>query len=204
MTRLYIVRHGQTKWNIESRAQGSKNIELTEKGREQAKLLAQRIKDYEIDCIYSSDLDRAFDTAMMIGKEKNLQVSKIEGLREMCFGEWEGLTNDKIKEDYMEHYTIWRNKPHQAHIPGGEKLVEVQKRGLKAIHEIITNNKNKNILIVSHGITIKTILLGILDIDLSNLYKIRQDNTCMNLIEYKDYGPVIVSLNDTAHLENIK
>ncbi|TCO79790.1 histidine phosphatase family protein [Marinisporobacter balticus] len=203
MTRLYIIRHGQTKWNIESRAQGSKNIELTKKGRDQANLLAERMKKYKIDCIYSSDLDRAHETAVMIGKKKNLQVNTINELREMCFGEWEGLTNEKIIEDYKEHYTVWRNKPHEADIPGGEKLLAVQKRGLKAIHEIIKKNKNKNILIVSHGITIKTILLGIMDMDLSNLYKIRQDNTCMNIIEYKDYGPVLVSLNDTAHLENI-
>ncbi|QZY56887.1 histidine phosphatase family protein [Crassaminicella profunda] len=204
MTRLYLIRHGQTKWNLESRAQGSKNVELTQKGRNQAALLAEKMKNYEIDCIYSSDLDRAYETAKMIGEKMNLEVKKIDGLREMSFGEWEGLTNEEIQKDYFEHYTVWRSDPHKAMIPGGEKLLDVQKRGLKAINNIVKENENKNIIVVSHGVAIKSIILGLMDIDLSYFYKIRQDNTSMNLIEYKSYGPVLVTLNNTSHLENNK
>ncbi|QEK12183.1 histidine phosphatase family protein [Crassaminicella thermophila] len=204
MTKLYLIRHGQTKWNTESRAQGSINVALSKEGRYQATLLANRMKNYEIDCIYSSDLDRAYETAVILGEKLNTEVKKISGLREMSFGEWEGLTHENIKKNYLEHYTVWRSKPHEANIPGGEKLIDVQKRGLETINDIITENKGKNIMVVSHGVTIKSIILGIMDIDLSNFYKIRQDNTCVNLIEYRDYGPVIVTLNDTAHLENIK
>ncbi|MCT4604955.1 MAG: histidine phosphatase family protein [Marinisporobacter sp.] len=204
MTKLYLVRHGQTKWNIESRAQGSKNVELTDEGRNQAILLAERMKNYRIDAIYSSDLDRAYETAKILGNTLNIEVKKIDGLREMSFGEWEGLTNEEIQKDYKEHYTVWRNDPHKANIPGGEKLLDVQKRGLAAIYRIVKENKNKNIIVVSHGVTIKSIILGVMDIDLSYFYKIRQDNTSMNLIEYKSYGPVLVTLNNTSHLENMK
>ncbi|QXM06052.1 histidine phosphatase family protein [Crassaminicella indica] len=204
MTRLYLIRHGQTKWNIESRAQGSKNVELTEEGRNQAVLLAKSMKKYRIDAIYSSDLDRAYETAKILGKTMNLEVKKIDGLREMSFGEWEGLTNEEIQRSYLKDYTVWRNEPHKAIIPGGEKLLEVQKRGLKAIYDIVKENENKNIVVVSHGVIIKSIILGLMDIDLSYFYKIRQDNTCMNVIEYKSYGPVLVTLNNTCHLENMK
>lgn len=203
MTKLFLIRHGQTTWNLESRAQGSKNIGLSDKGREQAEFLAKRMKNYKIDCIYSSDLDRAYETAKAIGKETNISVKKVDGLREMSFGKWEGLTNEEIITNYNEHYTIWRSKPHEVQIPNGEKLIDVQSRALKAVNSIIDENKNKNIVIVSHGVAIKSILLGIMDIDLSNFYKIKQDNTSINVIEYRDYGPVIVSLNDTAHVENI-
>ncbi|WP_129597115.1 histidine phosphatase family protein [Anaerophilus nitritogenes] len=204
MTRLYLVRHGQTKWNLEFRAQGSKNIELTEKGKLQASLLAEKMNKYKIDCIYSSNLDRAYETALTLGEKVGIPVSKIDDLREMSFGDWEGLTMNEIQKTYESHYTVWRDQPHQAQIPGGETLVDVQKRALEAVHDIIKENEGKNIVIVSHGVAIKSILLGIMDIDLSNFYKISLDNTCINIIDFKDYGPVLVSLNDTSHLENIK
>lgn len=204
MTKLFLIRHGETQWNVESRAQGSQNIQLSEKGIFQAKLLANRMKDYKIDCIYASNLDRAYETAKLLGNALNVDVITMSELKEMSFGKWEGLTNAQIQESYGDHYIVWRSKPHEANIPDGENLLDVQKRALEAVHKIISHNKNKNIVIVSHGVTIKSIILGIMDMDLSNFYKIRQDNTCINIIEYTDYGPVMVKLNDTAHLENIK
>ncbi|WZL74941.1 histidine phosphatase family protein [Clostridiaceae bacterium 35-E11] len=204
MTKLFLIRHGETQWNLESRAQGSQNIQLSEKGIQQAKLLADRIKDYKIDCIYTSNLDRASQTAKLLGNNLNVDVITMNELREMSFGKWEGLTNAQIQENYKENYVVWRSKPHEATIPDGENLIDVQKRALEAIGKILDSNKNKNIVIVSHGVTIKSIILGIMDMDLSNFYKIRQDNTCINIIEYKEYGPVMVTLNDTAHLENMK
>jgi len=204
MTRLYLIRHGETVWNTESRAQGSKDIKLSEVGRMQAKLLANRLQHYPIDHIFSSDLTRAYETAIILGNSLGLVVEKIGNLREMSFGVWEGLTIEEIKNKYGSHYSVWRDKPSNANIPNGEMLLEVQKRGLKAIHHLINNYKDKNIAIISHGTIIKTILLGILDIDLSNFYKIKQDNTSLNIIDFKNYGPVINTLNDVAHLEKYR
>ncbi|MCT4594706.1 MAG: histidine phosphatase family protein [Anaeromicrobium sp.] len=204
MTKLIMVRHGETTWNIEHRAQGSKNIGLTENGLNQAKLLAQRLKHYNIDKIYSSDLDRAFHTAEMVAKELNQQVIKDNRLREMSFGRWEGLRISEIKEKYEDEFIVWRNNPHKALIPQAEKLIDVQNRTLEIINHIIKENKGKTILIVSHGISIKSMILGIMEMPLSDFYKITQNNTSINIIEYRDYGPVIKTLNDTAHLENIE
>lgn len=203
MTKVYFVRHGETTWNADSRAQGSKDVALSERGRAQAKLLAKRMKNYHIDCIFSSNLTRAHETATIIAEEFQYEVNQIHDFREMSFGAWEGLTHVEIKESYGDHFEIWRNQPQKAQIPGGEMLIDVQKRGLQALHQLVTQYENQSILIVSHGTALKTILLGLLDIDLSYFYKIRQDNTCINLVEFRDYGPVVVTLNDTAHLENI-
>lgn len=203
MTRLYIIRHGETVWNAETRAQGAKNIHLNEKGLLQAQALGKRMKNYPVDGVYSSDLDRALSTAQAVAREFNHEVNIIPALREMSFGHWEGLTNHEIQEKHYEHYTVWRNKPQEAQIPGAEKLIDVQSRGLKALHRIVESNPNKNIAVVSHGTTIKAILLGLMDIDLSYFYRIRQDNACINIVEFREYGPVIVTMNDTAHLENM-
>ncbi|AOT68107.1 histidine phosphatase family protein [Geosporobacter ferrireducens] len=202
MTKLYIIRHGETVWNAETRAQGAKNIQLNEKGLLQAQHLGKRMKNYSIDAIYSSDLDRALSTAQAVAKEFQYKVNIIPELREMSFGHWEGLTNREIQEKHLTHYRIWRSKPHEAQIPGAEKLLDVQSRGLAALHRIVEENPNKNVAVVSHGTAIKAILLGLMDMDLSNFYRIRQDNACINVVEFREYGPVIVTMNDTAHLEN--
>lgn len=203
LTRIYLVRHGETVWNAESRAQGSINIGLSDIGKVQAKVLAERMRSYSIDHIYASDLDRAYETAAVLGEIFDLKVQKYNDLREMSFGEWEGLTHEEIQLQYSHHYRVWRNSPHTAVIPKGEKLIEVQNRGLKAIYNIANKHKNQNTVIFSHGTIIKAVLLGILDMDLSNFYKIKQDNVSINRIDFKPYGPVVVSMNDTAHLERL-
>ncbi|MFZ5965794.1 MAG: histidine phosphatase family protein [Bacillota bacterium] len=204
MTKLYLVRHGETAWNTEKRTQGSMNIALSEKGRLQAEVLAHRLKNFHIDRIYSSDLDRAYQTGCIIGNIIGQEVEKINELQEMSFGQWEGLTAEEIKKDFHEEFVVWRNKPHEANIPGGEALLQVQKRGLDAVYKLVKLNPNKNIMIVSHGIMIKAIILGMLDIDFCYFYKIRQDNTALNIIDFLNQEPVLVTLNDISHLENIE
>ena len=98
MSNIYIVRHGQTTWNIEKRIQGHANAELTEKGRRQGDLVAERLKDENIDIIYSSDLDRARITAEKIGKLSGTRVIVDRELRDMSFGIWEGMLFSDVKK----------------------------------------------------------------------------------------------------------
>ena len=125
---FYIVRHGQTNWNILGKTQGHGNSDLTAKGIEQATELAESIVNYPIDYIYSSDLGRAVQTAQILGDKLNIEVKETEALREMGFGEWEGLLIDEIKSNYASVYTTWRNEPHLAQIPGGETLHLIKDR----------------------------------------------------------------------------
>lgn len=203
MTRLFIVRHGETLWNKEGRAQGIQNIDLTDKGKIQGECLAKRLIEENIDFIYSSDLSRAYETAKILGNNINKPVHVISDIREMNFGQWEGLTIDDIKLKYQDSYNIWRNTPHIAQIPGAETLIQVQERAMKGVYNIIEKHPDKNIVLVSHGVAIKTIIFGLLDIDLSNFKKIRQDNTAINIIDFKENYNVLVQLNDTCHLSNI-
>lgn len=203
MKNLYLIRHGETLWNCEFKTQGCKNIKLSTKGILQGQLLANRIETLngkDLD-IYSSDLDRCYDTAKLIGKKVNKEVKVIKELREMNFGLWEGLKIKEIKKQYRDEYNTWRNSPIRASIPKGENLIDVQNRCLRAVNEILKHSK-KNIVMISHGVAIKTIILGILDLDLSNFYKITQHNACLNKIEFRNYGPVLIKLNDTSHLDN--
>ncbi|RKD28051.1 histidine phosphatase family protein [Caminicella sporogenes] len=203
MKKIYLVRHGETLWNYMSKTQGCKNILLSKKGIFQAKAVANRLSSFDEKYIkiYSSDLDRCLITAKYISQKINKEIEVLKDLREMNFGSWEGLTSEEIKQNYLSEYNIWRNTPHIANIPNGENLKSVQKRCLKAIYKICDEFEEGSVIIVSHGVAIKTIILGVLNIDLSNYYKISLNNGSINKIEIRSYGTVLTALNDTAHLE---
>ena len=169
---IYIVRHGQTEWNLLGKTQGHGNSDLTPKGIEQAELLADSMTKYPIDYIYSSDLGRAYQTAEIIGNKLSIEVEKTEALREMNFGTWEGRIIKDIIEEDPELYKMWRNEPHLAKIPQGETLSQIKERTDAFIKEI--NEK----------------------------YDVNQANTALNIIELRDYGPVVMKMNDTTHIIN--
>ncbi len=199
---FYIVRHGQTNWNILGRTQGHGNSDLTKKGLEQAKELADAIVDYPIDYIYSSDLGRAVQTAQIIANKLNLDVKKTSALREMGFGIWEGLLIEEIKRDHLDTYNTWRNKPHLVNIEGGENLHIIKERTDKFIKELNKKYDNKHIVLVSHSVTVRAMLLSFLGSSMQNIYRIKQDNTALNIVECRDYGPVVIKMNDTSHIKN--
>lgn len=206
MKRIYLIRHGETIWNCKSKTQGCTNIMLSRKGVLQGKAIADRLNSLKEEYvkIYSSNLDRCLLTAKLISDKINKEITVIKDLREMNFGKWEGLTLEEIKKYYSKEYESWRKNPHMAYIPDGENLKSVQKRCLKVLNQICEEFNEGSVIVVSHSVAIKTIILGLLNIDLSYFYKISQNNACINKIEFRNYGPVLITLNDTTHLKNIK
>jgi len=204
MGKLFLVRHGESEWNILNKVQGQSNTNLTDKGREQARMTAKRLLDYKIDLIFSSDLNRAFETAKIIGDLLDLKVNTFKELREIKFGVWEGLTREEIINKYEKEHIIWMTEPHKLNLPEAEKLIDLQERLLKTVNNIIKNNKDKNILIVSHGAAIKSLILGILGIDISFYNKFTISNASLSIIDYRDYSPVLRLFNDTNHLREVK
>ena len=176
---IYIVRHGQTEWNLLGKTQGHGNSDLTPKGIEQAELLADSMTKYPIDYIYSSDLGRAYQTAEIIGNKLNIEV-----------------------EEDPELYKMWRNEPHLAKIPQGETLSQIKERTDAFIKEINEKYDGKHIVLVTHSLCARIMLLSFLDSDVKNIYRINQANTALNIIELRDYGPVVMKMNDTTHIIN--
>ena len=199
---IYIVRHGQTEWNLLGKTQGHGNSDLTPKGIEQAELLADSMTKYPIDYIYSSDLGRAYQTAEIIGNKLNIELEKTEALREMNFGTWEGRIIKDIIEEDPELYKMWRNEPHLAKIPQGETLSQIKERTDAFIKEINKKYDGKHIVLVTHSLCARIMLLSFLDSDVKNIYRINQVNTALNIIELRDYGPVVMKMNDTTHIIN--
>jgi alpha-ribazole phosphatase len=123
LTKIILVRHGETFWNLSMRFQGHSNIELTETGLRQAELVADRLTKGKIHAVYASDLRRAFDTAKSIADKQNLQVVIIPEFREINFGEWEGQRCGKyaVKSEAIHNFYT---SPDKAVIPGGETFAE--------------------------------------------------------------------------------
>ena len=199
---IYLVRHGQTNWNILGKTQGHGDSKLTEKGISQAEDLAHSMVKYPIDYIYSSDLGRAVDTAQIIANKFDKEVIETPALREMGFGEWEGLLIKEIQDSYSDIYKTWRNEPHLAEIPGGETLHVIKERTDKFLKELNEKYDGKHIVLVTHSVTARVILLSILNSGMENIYRINQGNTALNVIEFRDYGPVVIKMNDTSHIKN--
>lgn len=201
MTRLLLIRHGQTMWNSLRRYQGQTDVPLNEDGIKQALSLSKRLKNEKIDAIYSSDLERAEKTAEAVARYHNLKVNKMKSLREINFGIWEGKTYDDLLRDCPDVAYSWFDDPEETIIPEAESLQQVRDRALKAIDEIVKNHPNETVLVVSHGVTLSTIICSILEMRLKNMRKIKLGNTGISIAEFYDNKGIMTLFNDTNHLE---
>lgn len=155
-TTIYLIRHGQSKANEKEVFAGFYNIELTQKGKDQAKLTANFLKEIKPDYIYSSDLIRAYDTATFTAENYGMEIIADQQLREMDAGEWDGLTLTEIKNKYEKEFYLWRNDIGNAYCHGGETTRQVQERIVKKVTEIAKAHKDKVVFIFSHATAIRT------------------------------------------------
>lgn len=201
MTKIYLIRHGQSQWNILSKVQGQKDASLTDLGKEQARKLGKRLIDENIDIIYSSDLSRALETAKIISSIIDKPIIESKEIREINFGLWEGLTMEEIQNKYKEEYLTWMKEPEKFILEGAETLEALKNRVMKFVEKIIIENKDKNIALVSHSASLKVIILNLLGIGNAFYKNISLKNVSLSIIECRKYNNVLTLLNDTSHLK---
>ncbi|MFD5562198.1 histidine phosphatase family protein [Kitasatospora griseola] len=156
--RIVLWRHGQTSWNLESRFQGTTDVDLTEQGLFQAQRAARLLAALRPDLLISSDLTRARRTAAELAALTDLEVHHHEGLRETFAGEWQGLTNSEIRARYPEQYEAWaRGEPVRR--GGGELATEVADRAVPVVLDAVGKlSEGGTLVVVSHGGTIRTMI----------------------------------------------
>ena len=200
MTRLFLVRHGETEWNRSLRYQGHRDIPLSEEGRAQAEKIASRLSAEQFDSVYASDLSRALETARIIAAGHGLEVKAVPELKETNFGRWEGLTYPEIDKQFHEVMQGWRTNPRDTRIPDGESLGEVADRCWVGLNRVIDENPDRNVLVVAHGGIIRIAVATVLGMDINDYWKIKQDNVSLNVIEfYSENRAILCLLNDTCH-----
>lgn len=152
ITRILLVRHGETEWNRTKRAQGQADIELNTEGHRQAAYAAARLADLQLAAVYASDLSRAVETARPIAEAHGLEVITDPDLREVDQGEWEGLSVDEIKSGWPE---LWGPARHYSARPGGESPEAVRERATRALARIAERHPDATVALISHGGTIR-------------------------------------------------
>ena len=204
MVNIILVRHGETDWNTVQVFRGRIDIPLNQVGLSQAEAVGLSLKDRTIDGLYSSPLKRAFETAKMLAKGRNLEIISEEGFIDINFGLWQGISHQSAKEDFKDLYARWISEPHKVAFPEGESLEEVEVRSQKALGTIVKNNPGRTVAIVSHRVVNKVLLCNVLGLNLSHFWNIRQDTCAVNRFEYNEGSYYLSLLNDTCHLNNVK
>ena len=199
--KLYIVRHGETEWNRIGKLQGWKDSPLTEEGIKNAIKLGERLKEVDFSHIYTSPQNRALITADYIKGNRNLEIETIDGLKEMGFGLWEGLENEELIKLYGDENYIFWNNPEKYSPNGGETFVELLQRIKDSLNYILKSSKEGNILVVSHGISIKALFAIINKTELKNFWKDTYvDGTSLSILEILDDKIEFVLKGDTSHM----
>ena len=157
MIEMWLIRHGQTDWNLANIVQGQSDIPLNRTGIAQANALALKLKGTKFDAIYSSDLSRALTTANIVAEQLNLPVNTDPRLREIRQGAWEGSAIAEIKATYPDEFDRKNENPNIPVSPGAETVTEVVTRITQAAHDIHAAHDDQRVLLFSHGFVIATL-----------------------------------------------
>lgn len=204
-TEIYLIRHGETTWNVERRWQGQKDSPLSENGIAQAGAIGKRLSTVEFSQIYASDLTRAYETARQIALHHEPDVIRDVRLRERKGGILEGLTTAEVKEQYPEMAEkmqgIWT--PDFAP-PGAESANDLFDRVHNTLVEIAQKHQGERIAVVSHGGTMRVFLQHLLGIPLDRRFPLPITNTSLNIVRYGDFRDsswLAVTLGDVSHVQ---
>lgn len=199
-TKIIIVRHGETAWNVENRFRGSQDIPLNETGIAQAKAVSKRLASEEIAAVYSSRLRRALHTAEIIAAPHGLTPVASDGLSNINYGELEGRLVSDIAQQLPEFYRALMQTPHLVRFPGGDTLDALTSRSIASLHAMIAQHPDETIVAVSHQVVTRVLICALLGLDNSHHWEISQDTCCLNVFRYKKGRFIVDKINDTCHL----
>ena len=187
--KLYLVRHGETDWNKIHKLQGKSNVPLNEYGRELARVTSKAMEDIEFTHIFSSPLDRAYETAEILRGSRDLEIVVDKRLEEMSFGIYEGVPNEEVKEGV----DMFFNDPAN-YIPpeGGETYQEVCQRTQSFVEEVLIplseREPDAQVLLTAHGALNKTIIIYLKHLEIKNMWDgAFQKNCCVNIFDINGY-----------------
>ena len=200
MSKLFLVRHGDTELNSAERYWGRSDVKLSAAGIGQAERLRDRLAVEKIDAVYSSNLERALVTAEIIASGRQLAVITCAELREVNFGQLEGLNFSEISRLYPEVAKLWVERSSKLKYPGGESLVKFNNRVSKFLSRLDKHTVGETILIVAHAGVLRTLVCQLLGIDPQRRWQFRLDLASLSILETHQQGAILSLLNDVSHL----
>lgn len=205
MTRIVLVRHGQTAWNREVRFRGRADVPLDEVGLRQAQATGRYLASrWPIVAVYASRMSRAMQTAQAIARAQGLTAQPLDGLLDINFGAWQGLSPDEVAQRYPDLYRAWIEAPHTVHFPGGEGLDDVRQRVMAGLEEVVTRHAGQAVALVSHTVANRVLLCAVLGLSNAHFWRLQQDTCAVNVFDVAEDGTyTMVLLNDTCHLQGL-
>ena len=200
---LYLLRHGETAFSKEGTFCGALDPELTEVGLEMARQFALTHADIAWSGIYASPMTRTQQTLAPLCQKLGVEPKLRDGLKEIEFGLWEGLTTPVVAERFAREYQAWLTEPAWNAPPGGERASDVAERALSVVREILESSAEGNVLIVSHKATIRLLLCSLLGIELGR-YRDRLDAPAGSVarVRLDAHGPMLLALGDRSYLSD--
>jgi len=204
LTRAILIRHGQTVWNKGDRFRGQIDLDLDNVGLMQAQAIASRVIHWPVSRLFSSPLKRAWQTAQAVADLMGLQTQQLEGLKDINYGQWQGRTPAEVATEQPALYRQWRTQPKLVTFPEGESLDQIRIRATTALEELLARYPGETMVIVSHKVVCKLLVLHVLGLDTSHFWNLEQDNGAINVLETRNNLLVADLINDTCHLNNIR
>ena len=200
MVKLILVRHALTVDNQKSRLSGHIDSSISDEGKEQIDKITNYLKDFDIDKIYTTTSSRTKDTVKKLSELKSIEIIEKESLKEISFGDFEGLTFDEIKDKYPKEFQDMIEKGYEYKYPNGESLIDSYNRVCIELDNIISNNDDRTILICSHGGTIRNIITYLISNSYKYHWNFKIDNGSVTILEVQDGFTVITAMNNTSFI----
>jgi probable phosphomutase (TIGR03848 family) len=200
-TRLVLVRHAVTAQTGPMLSGRTPGIDLSERGREQAKALGERLAGLPVAVVYASPIERTTQTAAAVARHHGLEVQALPGVLEADYGEWTGgQLSDLAKTDLWK---VVQRSPSRARFPGGESLAEMQSRMVVALEEVVTRHRGELVVVVSHADPIKAAIAHYTGVHLDLFQRIVVSPASVTVFELGEHGASMVKCNDTGSLDEL-
>ncbi|MBN1261550.1 MAG: histidine phosphatase family protein [Anaerolineae bacterium] len=202
MTRFFLIRHGCTQASDEPWFRGRVDVQLDSIGKSQAEATALWITgQHTVDAVFSSPLVRARQTAEVIARVLRLPVQVHRGLIDINYGVWQGLRLCEVRSRWLKLLNMWNTRPHETCIPGGERLHEVRSRAVAALFEIGNCYPEGCVVLVSHAVVNRLILLEAKGWKNNRLWEITQGNCELNVLALRDEQLHLIVEHQLSHLD---
>ena len=198
--KLILIRHGETEGNSTDRYWGRTDVALSELGMRQAEKLRHRLKPERIDRVYTSQLKRAYRTAEIITRGREMELLRRRELNEINFGKVEGMNFEEIAVSYPELVSLWAGGSSVLTFPGGESFENFVARAQKFLNSLKEQDKDEVIAVIGHGGPFKLMACHLLGIDMSHWWQFNFSLGSISIIEVKGGEARLEVINDTSHL----
>jgi len=201
--RIYLLRHGETDWNIRGIFRGRSDIELSQRGREQAKAAARALEGRGISAIYTSPVRRSVETAEFCSQELGLEFIEAPPLSDPDCGLWEGKDLEQARMGHPEEFHLMQTAPSRLRFPGGESVVEVADRVSDFALGDLDEEVDGDVLLVTHNFIFQVLTVRVLGCSLDRLYNLEMDNGAISEYQRRGSRVIVRRTNETDHLMGI-